>query len=93
VTRFASFFVVLILIASFSAPAAAGQVDSIAQDQQAALYELNAARWNPAAWGDQHGTDLSDFLPQPPLAVNPNLMGSTNFKANEMAEFGITRVR
>jgi len=76
----------LILAAAVPGGAGAADLDPIAQHQQALLAELNRARWGPAAWGEAHGINLSRVLPQPPLALNPELTGSANFKAGEMAE-------
>ena len=57
----------------------------VAQDQQAMLVQLNAARWDPAGFGEAFEVDLEDMLARPPLAVNPSLTDSAAFKANEIA--------
>lgn len=79
---------VLVFGSSLPAIAAAAGADQVAQDQQAFAAHLNMVRWNPPGWGSQNGVDLDEFLPQPPLAINPNLTGSANFKADEMAGYG-----
>jgi len=88
VKRLSSLLVVA-LVASIPVIASAGTGYPVAQHQQAALAELNAARWNPAAWGDLNGIDLDGLKPKPALAFNPELTGSANFKANEVSVTGL----
>jgi hypothetical protein len=60
------------------------------------LYELNRARNDPPGWaveqglgsrtgGDGQPTTLVGVEPRPPLAMNEDLVGSSGFKAEEMA--------
>jgi hypothetical protein len=65
---------------------AAAESSSVADDEQALLYELNLARWDPAAYQAATGIDLEGALPRPPLALNSQLAASAAFKANEMAD-------
>lgn len=62
------------------------------------LYEVNRARHDPPAWaaayglGSQTGGDglpvtLIGVEPRPPLALNTTLVGSAQFKAQELADF------
>jgi hypothetical protein len=57
--------------------------------EQLFIYELNRARNNPARFDQQNSlaADLSGVAPQPPLAVNNNLVHSASFHAEEMATF------
>ncbi len=55
-------------------------------EEQACIYELNLARFDPPAYGVRNGIDLSAVAPQPPLAVNKNLTGSARFHSVEMLE-------
>jgi hypothetical protein len=50
------------------------------------IYEVNRARSNPAAYGDEIGLSLTGVDPQPPLALNRNLTGSAQFHAVEMLD-------
>jgi Ca2+-binding RTX toxin-like protein len=75
----------LILPIVIQGTAVAGSA-SVATDGQALLYELNSARWNPAAFGEAwNGVDLGETLPRPPLALNEQLVESATFKANELS--------
>lgn len=63
--------------------------------EQLAIYEINRARANPQAYEAEHSaefatynTDLVGVLPQPPLAINENLVNSAQFHSNEMAANG-----
>ncbi len=56
------------------------------EQEQLGIYELNRARSNPAAYGQEIGFDLSGITPQPALAVNKNLTGSARFHAFEMLD-------
>lgn len=57
--------------------------------EQLFIYELNRARNNPARFDQENHlvADLSAVAPQPPLAVNNNLVASARFHADEMANF------
>ena len=56
-------------------------------DEQLVIYELNRARNNPARFDQENslGGIITSVAPQPPLAVNNNLVGSASFHAEEMA--------
>ena len=53
-------------------------------DEQVGIYELNRARNDPAAYGEEIDFDLSSVPARPPLAVNRNLTGSAHFHAQVM---------
>lgn len=57
--------------------------------EQLLIYEINRARNNPARFASENSlaVDLTSVAPQPPLAVNENLVGSARFHAEEMASF------
>jgi len=78
----------ILAVAATPVGAGADSGVSVAQDQQAALVQLNIARWDPAGFGEAFGVDLDGILPRQPLAVNANLTDSAGFKANEIAEYG-----
>ncbi len=80
-----SFILVVFLAAAL--PSLAQQEPS--NVEQLFIYELNRARNNPTRFDQQNNlaADLSAVAPQPPLAVNNNLVHSAGFHAEEMATF------
>jgi uncharacterized protein YkwD/N-acetylneuraminic acid mutarotase len=52
--------------------------------EQQMLEQLNDARSNPAAYGQQIGVDLSGIAPSQPLAFNPLLIGIARQHAQDM---------
>jgi len=65
------------------------EVLSISASEQLFIYLLNRARHNPQAYAREHNlsVSLSNVTPRAPLAVNPLLTKSAEFKANEMADY------
>jgi hypothetical protein len=55
-------------------------------DEQAGIYDINRARNDPTAYGDEIGLDLSSVSAQPPLAVNGLLSGAARFHAQLMLD-------
>ena len=74
------------LIGTVLPAGASAGLDPVAQDQQALLFQMNLARWDPAGFAATTGIDLGDTLPRPPVAVNPELTASAAFKADEIAQ-------
>lgn len=63
-------------------------VDPASPAEQWLVYELNRARWNPTAYAADHGvTPAAAVIPQPPLAGNTALFGSTGFKAQQTYQY------
>src|ERR1700736_5983126 len=52
--------------------------------EQLFLEQLNDARANPAAYGQQIGVDLSNVAPAQPLAFDPRLIASARGHAQDM---------
>jgi hypothetical protein len=84
------------LLAGAVALAPRAAAAQLAQQELHFLYELNRARHDPPAWaveqglgartgGDGQPTTLVGVAPRPPLALNELLLGSSGFKAEEMA--------
>lgn len=73
--------------APFEVAGASGAADRA--DAQALVYEINLARWDPAAYRARSGVAIpQDTLPRPPLAINQDLGESARFKADEIATSG-----
>ena len=85
-SRVALFLVLQILVGPQFLWAAPQEPSNI---EQLIIYELNRARNNPARFDQENnlGGLISATAPQPPLAVNNNLVGSASFHAEEMATF------
>jgi len=77
-------------------PVAAAAVDPTAEEQLF-VYEVNRARSDPPAWavemgiddvmgGDGNPTNLIGVAPQPPLALNDDLVDSSRLHAEDMAD-------
>jgi len=64
--------------------AATGSPGWSAEEQQF-VYLLNQARWRPEAVTAAAGLPAGTFLPQPPLAINPNLAASAQSRSDEMS--------
>lgn len=78
----------LIAAAAFRTPEADAAIDPVVE-AQLVVYEINRARWGPAAFAAETNSSVpSDVLPRPPVALNQALAESATFKANEMARFG-----
>lgn len=86
---------IVVGIATMLAPAAARAADPTAQELHF-LYEVNRARHDPPAWAAEYGlgsvlggdglpVTLAGVEPRPPLALNPTLVDSARFKAQELA--------
>lgn len=60
---------------------------TIKPEEQLFIYMLNRARHDPVAYQQEQGltVDLSYVTPQPPLAVNTDLLDSSRFHSDEMA--------
>ncbi len=78
----------LLTVALSGLPAVAeAAADDITPTEQWMIYEVNRARWNPNAYAAAAGvTPAAAVVPQPPLAVNASLFGSTGFKAQQTVE-------
>jgi hypothetical protein len=79
----------LLICASLLAlPLAAQQQPT--EREMAFIYELNRARSDPQRYAQENGlgTLLDNVNPQPPLALNLNLVQSARFHADEMAANG-----
>jgi len=61
---------------------------SDAVDRQQLVYELNLARWNPVAYSSAANVTWDDQVARPPLALNDQLLESSQLKADEMAIHG-----
>ena len=59
-----------------------------AVDRQQLVYELNMARWNPVAYGVAANVSWDETVARPPLALNEQLLESSQLKADEMAIYG-----
>jgi len=79
--------VLLAAAAALSAsPALADQANAgWSAEEQQFVYLLNQARWNPEAVTAAAGLAAGTFLPQPPLATNPNLAASAQDRSDDMA--------
>jgi len=79
-----------LLVISFAAaqPSAATEAANWTELEQQFVYELNHARWNPDAVEAAAGLPAGTLLPAPPLAINPSLAASADFKAAEMSSYG-----
>jgi hypothetical protein len=62
---------------------------TISGPEQEFVYRLNRARHDPAAYAEEAnlGLDFSSIPARPPLAVNTHLLDSTQFHADEMANY------
>lgn len=78
--------IVAAAIALSAAPglAATGGNGWSAEEQQF-VYLLNQARWRPEGVTAAAGLPAGTFLPQPPLALNPNLAASAQSRSDEMS--------
>jgi hypothetical protein len=78
----------MVAAAAFRTPEADAAIDPVVE-AQLVVYEINRARWSPAAFAAETNSSVpSDVLPRPPVALNQALVKSATFKANEMARFG-----
>ncbi|MEX1208081.1 MAG: hypothetical protein WEE36_05635 [Acidimicrobiia bacterium] len=78
----------VVAAAAFRTPEADAAIDPVVE-AQLVIYEINRARWDPAAFAAETNSSVpSDVLPRPPVALNQALAESATFKANEMARFG-----
>ena len=77
-----------LLLALTGLPAVArASANDITAVEQWMIYEVNRARWNPTAYATEFGINpASPVVPQPPLAVNTSLMGSSGFKSQQTVE-------
>lgn len=86
----------LVVLVLLGGPARAGVGIEPTPEEMHFVWQTNLARHDPAAWaqevgidqvigGDGNPTDLLEVDPQPPLALNLDLVGSARFKADEMA--------
>lgn len=82
----AAVFVILAALALTASPTlAAAEGPGWSAEEQQFVYLLNQARWRPQAITTAAGLPAGTFLPQPPLALNPNLAASTQSRSDEMA--------
>jgi putative cell wall-binding protein len=84
-------FLAALITAFILVPVASAQASTpVVVDQAALLFEINRARWNPAAFKarDAEITMPDDVQAAPPLASNGSLTSSATFKTNEMADYG-----
>jgi uncharacterized protein YkwD len=77
----------LIAFATAGAAGAAGPDQWTAEETQF-VYELNRARWSPAAVEARAGLTGGAITPAPPLAINHNLAAAAGFRTNEMVQLG-----
>lgn len=79
---------VVLAVSSLAARApAAVETDTWSSQEVQFVYELNQARWNPAAVEAAAGLAAGTIVPQPPLALNGFLADAAGFRSDEMADY------
>jgi len=88
--RMATIIALFVALASLAGAESADAAGDPAVDSQQLVYEINLARWNPAAYIERSGNTSfpNGTLARPPMALNPDLAASAAFKANEIADNG-----
>ena len=78
----------LLVAATLAVPAAVSAAgDPWTAREQSFVYELNQARWSPAALEAAAGLPAGTISPRPPLAVNDLLAAAAGFRTDEMAQY------